>query len=153
MPQKFLKKSEDSVLASRIRESLGVGPTEDVETVTPQFERLPDDPSPPGFPGKDVLKGLPSQSPGMLRELGLRPWNDPNDPEDAGVTRRIGGTLWLFPGEWYHYIPDGFVVTDISGCQEWFESGTTDDDIRFGCLAYGIVVPNYVNSTRLLIIA
>jgi len=140
--KKFLKSSKDSDFAARLRDILGASSGEKIEVVTPQFERPPSDPSPPGFPGEEVLKDLPSLSPGVLRELGLRQWNDPDDPEDAWETRRIGGTLWLFPGEWYSDIPKGFEIVDISGCRERFERGTTDDDIRFGCLAYGIVVPN-----------
>lgn len=44
----------------------------------------------------------------------------------------------LFPGEWYDVIPDGFIVTGLYGEQYPFKKGDTDDDIRFGCLAYGI---------------
>jgi hypothetical protein len=44
----------------------------------------------------------------------------------------------LIPGEWYRLIPDGFMVTDIFGITEPFIKGETDDDIRFGCLSYGI---------------
>jgi len=74
-----------------------------------------------------------------LRELGLRPWNDPRnpDPED----RVFGGKiLMLFPGEWYCHIPPGFGIVDISGNREQFQPGVTDDDIRIGCLAYGLLV-------------
>jgi hypothetical protein len=44
----------------------------------------------------------------------------------------------LFPYEWYDIIPDGFMVTGLSGEQYPFEKGKSDDDKRFGCLAYGI---------------
>lgn len=44
----------------------------------------------------------------------------------------------LFPGEWYELIPDGFIVTGLNGEQYPFEKGKSDDDIRFGCLPYGI---------------
>lgn len=46
--------------------------------------------------------------------------------------------LYLFPGEWYDCIPEGFQVVDISGESEFFKKGFTDDDTRFGCLPYGI---------------
>lgn len=49
--------------------------------------------------------------------------------------------IWLIPGEWYDYIPDGYLLTDICGRQEPFKRGKTDNDIRFGCLAYGILRP------------
>lgn len=44
----------------------------------------------------------------------------------------------LIPGEWYDVIPDGFIVTGLYGEQYPFKKGETDDDIRFGCLPYGI---------------
>lgn len=47
---------------------------------------------------------------------------------------------YLIPNEWYEYIPDGFDLVCISGKAEKFKRGRTDNDIRFGCLAYGIMV-------------
>ncbi len=44
----------------------------------------------------------------------------------------------LIPGEWYKIIPDGFMVTGLYGEQYPFKKGESDDDIRFGCLPYGI---------------
>lgn len=44
----------------------------------------------------------------------------------------------LIPGKWYDIIPDGFMVTGLHGEKYAFEKGKTDDDIRFGCLPYGI---------------
>lgn len=44
---------------------------------------------------------------------------------------------WLYPGEWYDYIPEGYEVVTITGKKEPFRKGKTDDDIRFGCLPYG----------------
>lgn len=46
--------------------------------------------------------------------------------------------ILLIPGEWYNQIPDGFMVTGLSGEPYPFKKNETDDDIRFGCLAYGI---------------
>jgi hypothetical protein len=47
----------------------------------------------------------------------------------------------LFPGEWYNIIPDGFMVIGLSGEKYPFKRGKSDDDIRFGCLPYGILRP------------
>lgn len=47
----------------------------------------------------------------------------------------------LFPGEWYDVIPDGFMVTGLYGESYPFKKGDSDDDIRFGCLPYGIRRP------------
>lgn len=44
----------------------------------------------------------------------------------------------LFPGEWYNLIPDGFMVVGLSGERYQFQKGKSDDDIRFGCLPYGL---------------
>ena len=46
--------------------------------------------------------------------------------------------LILFPGEWYNIIPDGFKCTSLNGELSIFQKGKSDDDIRFGCIAYGI---------------
>ena len=46
--------------------------------------------------------------------------------------------IYLIPGEWYNSIPEGFQITTISGRIETFQKGITDNDTRFGCLAYGI---------------
>lgn len=48
--------------------------------------------------------------------------------------------LWLFPLWMLPLIPEGMMVMDISGETYPFERATADDDIRFGCLAYGIEV-------------
>lgn len=110
---------------------------EDVEVVlmTPQFERPKNEPAPCSYPGHDVLASLQRASVAELPEFGLCPWNDPAE-------RQFGDrTLWLLPGEWYSRLPAGFAFTTIMGREEVFDPGVTDDDIRFGCLAYGILVP------------
>jgi hypothetical protein len=53
----------------------------------------------------------------------------------------IDEDIILFPSEWYSIIPDGFIVTGLHGEQYPFEKDKTDDDMRFGCLAYGIRRP------------
>jgi len=92
------------------------------QIITPQFERtngiapvIPDG----GAKFFDILKGL---KPETLKAIGMQKW-------DKGH--------WLYPSEWYGFIPHGYIVTDINGKDEPFIPGETDDDIRFGCLAYG----------------
>ena len=51
-----------------------------------------------------------------------------------------GKALMLFPAEWYEIIPNGTLVESISGEKESFMRGVTDDDRRFGMLAYGFRV-------------
>lgn len=64
-----------------------------------------------------------------LEELGCRPFDEPDDH---------GLVLYLFPGEWYAHIPVGFQVTSISGRTEGFLRAPGRDDIRYGCLAFGL---------------
>lgn len=44
----------------------------------------------------------------------------------------------LMPGEWYNIIPNGFIVTGLNGEKYAFKRGVSDNDIRDGCLNYGI---------------
>lgn len=47
--------------------------------------------------------------------------------------------LWLIPGYLYPIVPLGLKVKSIGGTElEW--TGKEDNDVRFGCLAYGIEV-------------
>jgi hypothetical protein len=46
----------------------------------------------------------------------------------------------LFPVEWFDVIPDGFNVIGLYGEQYQFNKFTADNDCRFGCLGYGILV-------------
>lgn len=134
MSKGTLKMSDESEVAAQIREAIGVGPTESVEVVTPQFEREPGAPA-PAAPPTDWY-ALREMDLTALRELGCRAWNDPSEIDDE-----FGGqVLMLFPGEWYWVIPAGFVVTSIFNRDEAFVPGRTDDDTRFGCLSFGVKV-------------
>lgn len=46
---------------------------------------------------------------------------------------------WLLPGEWYSSLPDGLELQPISGNMKVVGVDYIDDDIRFGCLAYGFI--------------
>ena len=46
--------------------------------------------------------------------------------------------LWLFPLYLVPIIPEGLEVTFISGDKAKYERDKMDNDIRFGCVAYGI---------------
>lgn len=120
-------------LPDKLRE-MGVDP-DNVEIVTPQFERPKNDP--PAACTPVDWGALQEMDASALREVGLRPWNDPKDEEDDWPHK--GKVLWLLPGEWYEHIPAGFEVFDIFGGRESFVPGQTDNDIRFGCLPYGLL--------------
>ena len=80
---------------------------------------------PPRNSNKKWFDDLKSASASALKQLGLKKWGE--------------NKLWLFPKEWYKFIPKGYAVMDIFGDTENFSPGKTDDDSRFGCLAFGIV--------------
>lgn len=106
-----------------------------IEIITPQFEReagaaVPMDAASVEFA---ALRHVDRQ---QLSGLGCRAWNDPTEPDD----KFDGKVLMLFPGEWYERIPEDYEIVTIWGKRKPFKPGQTSDDIRFGCLAYGILV-------------
>ena len=48
--------------------------------------------------------------------------------------------LWLFPLYLVPLIPEGLEVMSISGNKFKYEKDKADNDIRFGCVAYGIEI-------------
>lgn len=48
--------------------------------------------------------------------------------------------LWLFPLYLVPIIPEGLEVTSINGETFKYEKDKMDNDIRFGCVAYGIEI-------------
>lgn len=65
-----------------------------------------------------------------LKALGMGVWTETDEH-----------THMLYPKEWYDTIPNGLDVVVICGRIEKFEHGVTDDDYRYGCLAYGFLLP------------
>ena len=116
-----------SEIADAIRAAIGAGPDEAVSVYAPPHASRDDGKTVRYFPLNleefNALRTMPRK---RLVEIGLRPWD-----EETG--------LLLFPREWYPLIPAGFEVVSISGGREAFEPGKTDDDCRFGVLAYGII--------------
>lgn len=113
--------------AERFAEAIGAKPGETVPIVTPQFKRTD---------GLQVpllqvsFSNLSLYDDVTLKAIGCQKWDEPN---------AAGETLWLFPAEWYPIIPDGTPIVDINGEHEAFRRGETDDDMRFGALAYGFL--------------
>jgi len=56
-----------------------------------------------------------------------------------GEPLKKGEVHFLFPSEWYDFIPAGFPIVDIFGVKAKFEHGSTDNDMRFGCLSFGFI--------------
>jgi len=110
--------------AKRLRKMLGIKPGDKAVTGS-QHDRDPHEITPPDAPKS--FDRLRTMSRAELFRWGLRMWS-----EESG--------LMLFPAEWYDRIPEGYEVVTINGETKPFERGVTDDDRRYGCLSYGIVV-------------
>lgn len=117
----------DPDFATKLAEAIGLNPGETLEIHTPQFKRTDGMHVPLPVMDFAALPGLPEAT---LKAIGCQKWDEP----DAD-----GNVLWLYPSEWYDHIPDGTIVTDINGKTEAFVKGQTDDDMRFGALAYGFI--------------
>lgn len=63
----------------------------------------------------------------QLIKVGFRKWKEKKP------------TLMLIPGNLFNSIPKGYPIVDIFGKKEKFDPATSDDDVRFGCLPYGIL--------------
>lgn len=97
-----------------------------IEIITPQFERT--DGITPALP--DDFKSLHLLSKETLKQIGCQKWDEPD---------KDGFVLWLFPADWYDYIPNGLEVIDINNNKETFKHGQTDNDRRFGALSFGFL--------------
>lgn len=53
--------------------------------------------------------------------------------------KRKNSTLYLIPGDYYNFIPNGFPIVDIWYNEKTFEKGVSDNDTRLGCLPYGVL--------------
>lgn len=113
--------------AERFAEAIGAQPGEPVQIITPQFKRT-DGLKVPLL--QVTFSNLPLYDAATLKAVGCQKWDEPNAD---------GETLWLFPHEWYAIIPDGTPIVTINGEHETFKRGETDDDMRFGALAYGFL--------------
>ncbi len=120
--------SDDPDFAEQLRKTIGAEPGDTIEIMTPQFIRT-DGVIP--VAALDDFNSLASLSRETLKAIGCCPWDEPDDK---------GEVLWLLPGEWYDRIPEGFPLTCIDGTTAPFKRGETDDDTRYGCLAYGVKI-------------
>ncbi len=119
--------ASDPDFAKRFAEAIGAQPGDTISIVTPQFKRTD------GLrvPLLQVsFSNLPLYDDATLKAIGCQKWDEPNAD---------GETLWLFPCEWYPIIPDGTPIVVINGEHETFKRDKTDDDMRFGALAYGFL--------------
>lgn len=120
------------------------------DVVTPQYERTYNLEINWKPETKDELETLIKSAPkDILKKMGVGIWTTYDtlekdiqeglEPDEPITYMNPGDIHYLFPGEWYNLIPEGFECVDIFGEKELFSLGKSDDDIRFGCLGYGFV--------------
>lgn len=114
--------------AEDFESATGIKPGDPIEIATPQFHRTDGVQINAPDLTEDEWKNLSKIPLERIRQLGCQVWDDTEK-----------GIHWLFPGEWYPYIPDGLDVLCINGDVKKFQRGVADDDIRFGALAYGFM--------------
>jgi hypothetical protein len=117
----------DPDFVEKFRAAVGLKPGETLEIHTPQFERT--DGLQVALPQVDFAK-MHLVSAETLKRIGCCMWDEPD---------KDGNVLWLYPAEWYDHIPEGTPLVCIDGETSLFKRGETDDDMRFGCLAYGFL--------------
>ena len=110
----------DPQFPEKLLEAIGIEPGQKLQIVTPQFDRI-DNIVPEKVDSVDI-EHLKTLSPEELKALGCGLWEE---------------NLWLLPYEWYGEIPEGVELESISGRIFSFQPGVTDDDMRYGLLAYG----------------
>ena len=118
--------TKDKDFADKLAKALGVNSLNEINFIFPEFERTDGrkiNYTPTTPEEYEALKQLDSES---LRDIGCQIW----DKENGVVT-------WLYPYEWYNFIPNGTKVVTINGKIESFERGIADDDKRFGALSFG----------------
>lgn len=118
---------DSPTFAEDFASAIGLQPGEKLEIMTPQFERT-DGVKVPVLVDFNDWENLHKKDEATLLALGFGVWDETEK-----------GKHWLFPKEWYDSIPDGHQITDISGNKKEFKRGETDDDYRFGCLAFGFI--------------
>lgn len=115
----------DSDFVEQLKDAIGIKEGEVLEITTPQFERT--DGVVPAFPDVAFDK-LHTLSKEALKGMGCQMWDEPDTD---------GNVLWLYPATWYNHIPEGTEMICIDGEVSKFKRGVTDDDMRYGALAYG----------------
>lgn len=127
------------------------------DIVTPQFERTDKKVIKPPS-SVDSFNKIVSSSALVLKQEGFGLWDSMNriieeNIENAKISifhkndsipltlLEKDENIFLFPKEWYNIIPEGFIVTGLYGEKYAFEKAIASDDIRFGCLAFGITKP------------
>lgn len=97
---------------------------EQVEIVTPQFDRIDGIEPESGPTTEDDVDALREMEHSDLVALGMRQW------DESG--------LMLFPVEWHDDLPEGVEIETISGVRKSFDRSEDLKEKRFGVLPFGI---------------
>lgn len=120
--------TSDENFVEDLRKAIGLRPGDTLNISTPQFTRT-DGRSITYMPTTaEEYTALKNMEPENLKKVGCQIWNKEN-----------GKTHWLYPAEWYKHIPEDTEIFNIFGKTERFLLGKTDDDMRYGALAYGFI--------------
>lgn len=105
-------------------DAIGAKPGDIIEVTSTPTDRPANWPK-PGIPPSTAQEwnSLREMTVASLREMGCGSWD---------------GRLMLFPREWYSRVPVGFPIEYISGDVNAFIPGHTDNDVRLGCLSFGV---------------
>ena len=120
----------DDNFGGKLAKALNLKPLDKVTISTPVFERQDEIKVDP--PVKTVLyfDDLHNMTEDYLKSIGCQIWE---------IDKASKTIHWLYPAEWYDYIPENYLVTDICGRDKEFKHGVTDNDRRFGALSYGFI--------------
>ena len=113
MKKTKLPTSAQDPTARKIRKAIGVSDTAPVNYTMRPRDRDPRQP-PPTTPPTDMagFEALHKLTGAELTALGLGNWD---------------GKIWLFPGDWYDHIPEGFPIENISNKKSLFKRVTKRD--------------------------
>lgn len=124
---------DDPDFGEKLIAAIGAKPGEEIEFIAPPHKRTDGRVITYIPKTADEFNALKSLSKTARKTLGMGAWGEvPEGQPDAKM-------LWLFPGEWFSSVPAGLEVVDIMGETETWNPDEADDDIRFGCLAYGFL--------------
>lgn len=119
---------DDENFIDDLTKAMGLKKGDAVKFTTPQFTRTDGKVITYLPTAEEEYEGIKKLSPENLKKIGCQKWDEKN-----------GEILWLYPSEWYAFLPDNYEVVDINWEKELFKPGVTDNDIRFGALSYGFI--------------
>ena len=131
----YIEVTNETDFVEVLTKVLGIKKGDVINIRTPHFKRSSKENPVTYFPADekefDDLKHAPYE---VLKTYGIRKF----DKIRKGHLK--GEILYLYPGEWFHYIPENYEVISLDGKRLNFDSRSFCDDIRYGCLAYGFIL-------------